>query len=284
MASGFRKLIGSAIAIFSVVMSACIPDPLDVKGIPQLEQKIVVSSQMIPNFAVAVLLTKSVGALDASDDSDPEELLDQIAVLDAAVRIEGVGRSFGLQHIGNGIYASAQVDLVAGQSYTLYVNSASMGSVRATTTVTSFVPFANVATSIHISGRDTLADISYRVNDPAGKNWYMINAQRFSARRFTERILNPRVTTKLLDDANFENGVKEDSFRMIFDEVEPGDTLAVLLSNIDRNYYDFMKIREDTRFGLASYLGEPINYPTNVEGGLGFFNLYIPDVRIFILE
>lgn len=265
-------------------MSACIPDPLDVHGIPQLEQKIVVSSQLVPNFAVAVLLTKSVGALDASDDSDPQELLDQIIIDDAAARIEGNGASYTLQYIGNGVYATSGINLVIGQSYTLFVNSIEMGEVKATTTVKPLVRFADLETSIHISGRDTLADISYRINDPSGKNWYMMNAQRITQKNFEQRILNPWTTTKLLDDTGFEGGVKEDSFRMLFDEVKSGDTLAVMLSNIDQDYYNFMKIREDTRFGLASYLGEPINYPTNVEGGLGFFNLYVPDVRVFVLE
>jgi len=284
MASGFKNIALKLIAALTAVMSACIPDPLDVHGIPQLEQKIVVSSQLIPNFAVAVLLTKSIGALDASDDSDPEALIEQIAVDDAAVRIEGNGQSYTMQHIGYGVYAVAQLDLIAGQTYTLYVNSISMGEVKATTTVKPLIRFADLKTSIHISGRDTLTDISYRINDPDGKNWYMMNAQRFSRNRISERILNPWITTKLLDDASFEGGVKEDSFRMIFDEVKSGDTVAVLLSNIDLDYYNFMKIREDSRFGLASYLGEPINYPTNVEGGLGFFNLYVPDIRVFVLE
>ena len=78
--------------------------------------------------------------------------------------------------------------------------------------------------------------------------------------------------------------MKSDAFRILFDEVEPGDTLAVMLSNVEEDYYNFMKLREDTRFGLAAAIGEPINYPSNVEGGLGFFSLYAPDVRVFILE
>ncbi|HMJ70671.1 MAG TPA: DUF4249 domain-containing protein [Cyclobacteriaceae bacterium] len=270
--------------VFSVLVSACLPDPLEINTIPQLESKIVVSSQMIPDFAVAVLLTKSVGALDASDNSDPQALINQILIADASVSIQSKNTTHRLQYVGNGVYGVIGANLIAGESYTLYVNSPSMGSIQATTTVKPLVQFQDVKASLYITGRDTLAQVDYTLKDPAGKNWYMMNAQHVSQKNLEERILNPWISTKLVDDAEFEGGTKRDYFRLLFDEVEEGDTLAVLLSNIDKDYYDFMKIREDTRFGLASYLGEPINYPTNIEGGLGFFNLYVPDVRVFILN
>jgi hypothetical protein len=174
--------------------------------------------------------------------------------------------------------------LVVGESYTLVVDSPTAGSVRSATTVKPSVRFDNVDAHMYITGRDTLAEISYTFSDATGKNWYMLNAQHLTRDNFEDRILNPRVTTKMLDDVDFEGGMKSDAFRILFDEVEPGDTLAVMLSNVEEDYYNFMKLREDTRFGLAAAIGEPINYPSNVEGGLGFFSLYAPDVRVFILE
>ena len=283
MGSGFKNIFS---AVFIVIMIAwsCMPDPLEVQGVPQLEQKIVISSQMISADAAAVLVTKSIGALDASNDSDPQELLAQIIIQDAVVRIEGNGEIYDLTYLGNGVYGTVDMSLVAGQSYTLYVDSPTAGSVKATTTVKPQVQFQDVDAEMYISGRDTLADISYTFNDVTGTNWYMLNAQHVTRDDLEGRILNPRITTKMLDDLSFDGGVKSDKFKILFDEVEPGDTLAVMLSNIDKDYYDFMKLREDTRFGLAAALGEPINYPSNVEGGLGFFNLYIPDVRVFTLE
>lgn len=284
MASVFKNIVFRNLWMAIVVLAtACIPDPLEVNDIPQLEPKIVVSSQMIPGLAVAVLLTKSVGALDASEDSDPEELLDQILIDDARVTIEGNGTSFELQYIGSGLYGAVGANLVVGRSYTLDVNSSSLGTVQATTTVKPLVQFQDIGTSIYIVGRDTLAQVDYTIADQEGKNWYMMTAQRITRRNLEDRILNPWVATELLDDVTFEGGTKTDNFKLLFDEVKAGDTLAVLLSNIDKDYYDFMKIREDTRFGLASYVGEPINYPSNVEGGLGWFNLYFPDVRVFVL-
>ncbi len=274
----------SIIAVVAVLLAGCVPDPLDVDSIPQIQPKIVVSSQMVPGQAVAVLLTKSIGALDANDNSDPQQLLAQIVVDDATVAIEGNGNSYPLQYLNNGVYGAAAIPLNIGQSYTLRVTSTTLGSVHATTVVKPMIRFQEIEASLYYIGRDTLAEVNYTISDPVGKNWYMLNAQHVTGKNLQERLLNPWITTKLLDDAGFEGGTRQDAFKVLFDEVEPGDTLAVFLSNVNKDYYDFMKIREDTRFGLADFLGEPINYPTNVEGGLGFFNLYIPDVRVFILE
>src|SRR3979490_3155982 len=44
-------------------LSGCLPDPLDVKNVPTLQPHIVVSSQVIPGQSIAILLTKSIGAL-----------------------------------------------------------------------------------------------------------------------------------------------------------------------------------------------------------------------------
>jgi uncharacterized membrane protein len=282
MGFGFRNIV--RVLTTMIVMLSCTPDPLDVHDIPALDQKIVVSSQMIPGQAVAVLLTKSIGALDASDNSDPLALLRQIIIADADVRIANNGTSYPLTYLGNGLYGAVSIPLVAGQQYTLYVNSPEYGAVTATTIVKPLVSFEDVSAVISISGRDTLADVSYSFHDETGRNWYMVNAQHITREDLEERVLNPRITTKMIDDQSFDGGTKQDQFKILFDEVKPGDTLAVMLSNIDEDYYNFMKLREDTRFGLAAAIGEPINYPSNVKGGLGFFNLYVPDVRVFTLD
>ena len=73
----------------SLMLVQCIPDPLEVKGIPKLKPQIVVSTQIIPNQSLVVLLTKSFGALDATDDSDPQQLISQVAIADAIVLIKG---------------------------------------------------------------------------------------------------------------------------------------------------------------------------------------------------
>lgn len=251
---------------------------------PVLEPKIVVSSQMGPGQTVLILLTRSIGALDANDNSNPEALLEQVAINDALVFIKGPIGQDTLSPLGSGLYGGVLTMMLPGLMYTLVVKSPSLGTVQATTTVQQQVRFADVDAGLYISGRDTLAQVNYSINDPKGKNWYVLNGQHLSSRNLTDRLLNPRITTTLVDDAGFEGQIKADQFKVFAREFEPGDTLAVFLASVPKDYYDYLKIRMDTRFGVADFIAEPINYPSNVEGGLGFFNLYLPDIRVFILE
>lgn len=284
MGYGFRNIV-VAIAIM-VVAASCIPDPLELDNVPKLQQKIVVSSQLVPGQVVAVRLTRSLGALEANDSSDPEQLLDEIVIQDAFVEVRRNGEetAYPLEYLGNGLYGTSSIPLEEGMRYTLFVNSATAGSVTATATVKRSVKFARVDAVIAITGRDTLAQVTYDVVDQPGTNWYMITGQRITKSSLERGIINPRVTTKFLNEQDFTDGRKSDTFKVLFDEVQRGDTISVALANIDKDYYDFMKLREDTRFSLAAALGEPINYPTNVEGGLGFFNLFVPDVHMIILK
>jgi hypothetical protein len=72
--------------------SSCIPDPLAVDDIAQLKPKIVVSTQIVPGGALVVLITRSVGALDAGRGSDPQALLSQITLDSAKVWLSRDGR------------------------------------------------------------------------------------------------------------------------------------------------------------------------------------------------
>lgn len=275
--------IFSSVIFFTLV--SCIPEPLLVDKIPQLKPKIVVSTQMTSDQTVVIFLTKSIGALDASGDSDIESLLDQITINDAQVIIYNNTFSDTLTFTGNGVYASASIDFVEGEEYTLSVESASMGKVTASTRVREQVLFESMEGNIYDTGYDTLAEIRYSFDDPAGRNFYMVNVQRITSEAEPDDFLNPRIFTSLMHDATFDQQTYFEELKVFGGrDYVPGDTLGVFLSNISEEYYDFMELRLDSRFNLADFLGEPANYPSNVVGGLGFFNLHIPDVRILILE
>lgn len=267
------------------VMSACLPEELAVSGLPKVKPKIVVSTQIIPDESLVVLLTKSFGALDASDDSDPETVLRQIAIADALVVISSELGSDTLLNLGLGAYGGVFLDLEPGIDYTLYVNSESMGQVEATTQVKPQVRFDEMIAQLYFDGYDdTLAQVSYRFNDPAERNYYMINAIKVDLNEFENNLLNPRDYIKLLRDDEFNGEPHSDTFLVLPTEFNVGDTLAVYLSNISKEYYDFMQLRLDNRFSFVEFISEPVNYPTNVKGGLGFFNLYVPDIRVVVFQ
>jgi hypothetical protein len=112
----------------------------------------------------------------------------------------------------------------------------------------------------------------------------MLNVQEVEQEDVIQNVLNPRAFTRLIDDTEFDGGQYAETFRVFPRDYEPGDTIAVSLSNISQDYYDFMEKRIDNRFSFIEYLSEPVNYPSNVVGGKGYFNLYVPDIRIFVFE
>jgi len=285
-----KYIRGIQFAVFTLLPLAmlvwsCIPDPLEVKGVPKVKPQILVSTQILPGQALVVLLTKTVGALDASEDSDPEQLIEQIAVNDAEVTIAGPAGTYTLSFLENGVYGGVMIPFQEREVYSLKIVSENLGTVTAETTVQPLITFADIDAELYYNGfNDTLAQITYSLQDPVEKNYYMINVQEVERMDALENAVNPRAFTKLVVDDDFNAQLFSDQFRVFPRDYQPGDTIAVSLSNISADYYRFMKLRIDNRFSFVEFLGEPVNYPTNVQGGKGFFNLYLPDVRFFVFE
>lgn len=268
-----------------IVVTSCIPEPLDVDGIPSVKPEIVVSTQIIPDQSLVVLLTKTFGALDASDDSDPRAILNQIALNDATVTLTGPPGTFSLQLLGNGLYGGVSIPFKPGEEYEIRVSSESLGEVTGVTTVKPRLDFEAIKAELYYTGfDDTLAQITYRFRDTIGKNWYMVNVQHIEGDELVEDVLNPNSFIRLVDDRSFDGQQYGETFRVFPRDFAPGDTISVTLSNISEDYYNFMQLRLDNRFSFIEYLSEPINYPSNIKGGKGFFNLYVPDIRFFVLE
>jgi hypothetical protein len=271
--------------VVGVTMISCLPDPLEVNSIPKVKPEIVVSSQIVPDESLLILLTKTIGALDASNDSDPEDLIEQIAVNDAIVIISGEENVDTLNFLDNGLYGGVAIPFSIGEEYELKVISESLGAVSAKAVVQAQVNFETISAELYYNGYDdTLAQVTYTLQDPAANNFYMINVQEVEQEDAIANLINPRAFTKLYDDKEFNGNEFGEIFRVFPRDYKPGDTIAVSLANISKPYYDFMKLRIDNRFSFVEFLGEPVNYPTNVQGGRGFFNLYVPDIRLFILE
>jgi hypothetical protein len=233
-----------------------------------------------------VLLTQSFGALEANGNSDPEELIDLIAINDALVTIEGARSLDTLTFVQTGIYTSTSINFQDEFFYNLRAYSPSMGTVVASAQCKTAVSFESVEAKIYDTGFDTLATITYSLQDIPGPNYYMVNIQNITEEEDEYDVLNPTIFTHLLeDDPSADSQLLSASFKVFFRrDFIPGDTIMVQLGNISKEYHDFLQLRKDTRFSFADFVGEPVNYPTNVVGGLGWFTLHLPDVRFIIVE
>jgi len=273
-----------SLVCLALLFFSCVPDPLPVNNLPQLKPKIVIASQIIPDQGLVVLLTRSIGALDAGDQSNPQSLLEQILVSDARVTIHYAEKIDTLTQLSNGLYGGITIQWLSGIIYELRVKSAELGEVSAMTKVPEPVPFKTAAARLYVTEFDSLAEVSYSLQDPEGENFYMVNVQKFSTTQLLGSLLNPDVFTHLKDDASFDGQLYQEQFRVFFRDFSKGDTVSVFLSNVQKDYYQFLKLRNDNRYGFADFASEPLNYSSNVKGGLGYFNLHVPDARVFVMK
>ncbi len=292
MCNVFRKFVGCRVGLLmlgmcgiSGLLSSCMPEPLDVDDVPKVTPEIVVSSQILPDRSLVILLTKTIGAIEASADSDPEILYKHLAITDAVVTINGNGKAYTLQMMETVVYGGVEIPFVIGRNYQLHVASKSLGEVKANTTVQSFINFDSVKAELFFNGSSSFyAQVNYSLTDPPAENFYMINVQQFKERDVLKNVINPDAYTKLVEDKKF-NGIRfEDLVNVNTGNFSTGDSLTVSLSNVSPEYYKFMKLRIDNRLSFIEFLSEPINYPTNIIGGKGFFNLYVPDIRLVELK
>ncbi|NJC26306.1 DUF4249 family protein [Neolewinella antarctica] len=275
----------------STLIMACTPDPILVDIAP-VEQRVVVFSQVVPEEVMTVVLTNSFGSLDYDEeesDTLTDEFIERLLLADAEVTISYRDRVDTLFPTvdARGFYASAATPLFANEAYELRIRTADDRLVSATSLMLPQVKFTAVQPVILRRETDTLVTVEFEIIDPSEDNRYMINYFVPSADNdsdFTGPFLpvgSERRKTVLLDDAAFTDNV----FRGFTElpNVAPDDVLVVALSNISETYYRYLQAQASADNFLALLTQEPVSSPTNVRGGLGFFNTHFPDGRLFNL-
>ncbi|MEM9896166.1 MAG: DUF4249 family protein, partial [Bacteroidota bacterium] len=139
------------------------------------------------------------------------------------------------------------------------------------------------------NGQDTAQFFYYIFTDPQEKeNWYSVNV--FDPVAFadetSENLLslnggnNGVIYERLLSDQTFSRQVFSDTVRLL--EPAASDTIAVFFTNISEGYFRFLDVRQ--RFGGILSDSEPVNFPTNVVNGLGYFTFNRPQVQVLVKE
>lgn len=267
------------------MLTSCMPEPLELEDIPDVKPEMVVATQMIGNQSVVVLLTRTFSTKEISKEKSPEESFEAIAINDALVTISGPGRMDTLELQESGIYGGWDIPLLEGETYELHVRSETFGTASATTQVQAQVAFEAVEATLYYEGLDdTLAVVFYEFRDPVKENNYMLNVQKVGQENLFRNAINPKAYTLLFDDSDFNGTLFEEYFTFSPAGFAAGDTVAVSLANISKEYFHFMELRAEKRLSFLEFLSEPANYPSNIAGGKGFFNLYVPDVRLLALK
>ncbi len=278
--------------IFCLVFFSCRPEPLEIE-IPRAEPQVVVFSQVIPGEIMTVLLTQTFDALDFSEeegDSLNQDIVDQLLLSGAQMTVSYRDRVDTLYQLTNGLYASIETPQYNNEVYTLDATLPDGRVISASSIMLPFVQFTEISPVIERNGEDTLVTIQYKFEDLPEDNWYMINVYTNGEEQNTGTDINSFFDdgsnvlkkTELLTDQLVEGSVMEGSIELA--NVSYTDSMVVSLSNINETYYNFLDLRKNSTNLFTELTKEPVSLPTNVDGGLGFFNTHYPDLEYFDLN
>lgn len=93
---------------------------------------------------------------------------------------------------------------------------------------------------------------------------------------------NITLQTILVSDKEF-GGTYSNKVKLL--GVTAQDSIVVTLSNINEQYFNYLKIRSSNGGNILNQLNmEPISHPSNITNGYGFFNAHFPDIKYFDLS
>ena len=275
-----------------LIFAKCQPDPLDIT-LQDYEPSLVVASQVLPGKIMFIGLTRSFTVLSSAGSKGfgDSSTFANVLVDSAFVSIEHSGQFDTLFKVAPGLFASPSPLDNPGENYTLKVTDYLLNkSVTASAEMLPNVKFDTVYPVIINNIDDTIVTIHAELIDyPNGDNFYMINV-------YSREILENGLDLNSFFD-NGENKIQSTvlykgpelekiDFKIDIELELAGvtDSIAVALSSISESYYEFLKKREKGGNVFTELTNEPINYPSNVKGGFGFFNTHFPDVVYFDLN
>lgn len=262
--------------------------------VEQAETRLVISSNITPGNPMLVTVTRSFSALEGNEDTLDTEFLDRILVANADVTVSTTDLVMTLEPIDGvpGVYLSQDNLSNNEDQITLDVVDPDTGlSISATTTVMPRVDISEVRFIEEIMDEDTLHSIVFEFTDPTTSNWYVINV--FDPNQFLDDFSenpfgvvngddNGIIYDELISDETFEEPVYRDTIEFV-DPIE-SDSVIFYFSNITEGHFRFLNSQQRTGGILSSATGEPINHPSNIEGGYGYFSAHNPSLSLAIKE
>jgi hypothetical protein len=192
------------------------------------------------------------------------------------------------------MYATTGLQLKEGSTYTLQVADYRKG-VTATATTT-YMPQPTrgqvVPTYMGHKSGDTLFKLNVTIPDAQkGAHYFMgyttTRQLRENVKLFTQ---SPSQNTAAI--AGFEpkqiemiqSNVTGELTQQYTLKLSPRDTLIVQVARIDEGYFKYLQTYKRTGYLINQLTGEPINLPTNIQTGYGYFAIYKPHRYVFALQ
>lgn len=283
----------SFLLLSSVVLFSCRkPEPISIK-LPQQKDVPVLSATMADDKSVVVTAGYSIGALTKVDeDGNNDDIPRGLLVDSGMVRITNSdGQAYTLRQVSAGVFATNELQLTPGASYTLQVTDYKKGTNATATTVYMPQPQGSKVTPVYegVRGGDTLYKLQVNIPDAQQGAQYFISYTTTRQLRETMKALSLPASKKMSAIATLEpkqlellqSNTNGELNHAITIKVCTKDTLLVQVGRVDDGYYKYLQAYKRTGYLINQLTGEPINLPTNVKTGYGYFALCKPNRYVF---
>lgn len=271
------------------------PKPLTI-DIPQRKDEPVIASTMPDDRTLLVSAGYSLDAITNIDDSTNNSRIPKSMLIDSGmVSIsEAGGTARNLTKVSAGMYATTGLQLKEGSTYTLQVADYRKGVTATATTTYMPQPTRGQVVPAYMGDKngDTLFKLSVTIPDAQkGAHYFMgyttTRQLRENVKLFTQ---SPSQNTAAI--AGFEpkqiemiqSNVTGELTQQYTLKLSPRDTLIVQVARIDEGYFKYLQTYKRTGYLINQLTGEPINLPTNIQTGYGYFAIYKPHRYVFALQ
>lgn len=290
-----KNILYSLIVLLAFGASSCTPEPIDIE-IPQAPVKPVLASQfyydsITEQNAIVFTLSKSMSALDGrrpTIDSNGFIIDYDLLIGGAQITVTLGNDEYICQEGEKGMYYAFNVVLNNYNTCKVDVKDAAGNAIlNATSIAMPEISFSSVSLITEQQNKY----VTYRLQDnPSEQNWYLVNyftKQKQDSGSYSDpKYIAKRLTEQKLDfdlytDTDFKNGtlqVKRYLGQSGF------DTIAVAVSSITNGYYNFLSAQKKYGLLVNQIKGEVINFPTNINNGLGYFTVHQPKLTILVDE
>lgn len=271
-------------------VSSCLPENLPISVEPD-ESSIAVASLIGPQDLIFLSLSRSFSSLSATDIFEiTEDFADRLLINNAFATISYQGVTDTLSTFAEipGLYS---VQLQNAEAYDLLelsvFDSTTSEIIQANSILQPAVEIDSAFTmevredvpqiiDLHLSFKDIPDEDNYFVlqvyelipPDSARQDSSVQNGLFFD----TDNVL---IYERLFTDRSADEQGRIRRVDQFLRSVEANEALVVL-TNVERGYYNFLEARGRSGNIISSIANEPVNHPTNIDNGVGYFSAHQP--------
>lgn len=281
--------------LFIGLFASCRPEE---KVIPYTykEASWVINSRISDDGSLWVGVSYSLPPDYLSSGKTGLELLESLMIDSLTVEIDFQGTKVRLSEAAKGVYVHRNANLTAGTVVQIEVfDRAGKSRIKSSSMVQAVAEVPSMdAYGVKDNG-DTNFFAEFTIRKPVNEEaWYVVSLTKASDLQKLQSGSKPSLG-KILSDRNLMEKraylLKSSDFSGETIEIKKelnwltsADTLVVQISRIEKPYFHFLEAVLRSSGWFQQLLGDAVNYPGNVAGGLGYFTLHQSVNRAFVMK